>query len=67
MNFSSRDVGNGCSNPDLSEEDIDNLQFELTKVTQLFWTIHHMLHEKGNMFDIMCSLLSLLNKCGFFL
>ncbi|CAK6963831.1 tumor protein D54-like [Scomber scombrus] len=46
MNFSSRDVGNGCSNTDLSEEDIDNLQFELTKVEDEIQTLRQVLLAK---------------------
>ncbi|XP_067449094.1 tumor protein D54-like isoform X2 [Thunnus thynnus] len=46
MNFSSRVVGNGCSPTDLTEEDIDNLQFELAKIEDEIQTLRQVLLAK---------------------
>ncbi|XP_049437177.1 tumor protein D54-like [Epinephelus fuscoguttatus] len=43
MNFSTRVTENGCSPSDLTEEDIDNLKFELAKIEDEIQTLRQVL------------------------
>lgn len=46
MNFTTRTTGNGCSPPELSEEDKENLQTELSKVEDEIQTLRQVLVAK---------------------
>ncbi|XP_033824825.2 tumor protein D54-like [Periophthalmus magnuspinnatus] len=46
MNFSSRGTGNGCTPPELTEEDKENLQTELGKVEDEIQTLRQVLLAK---------------------
>uniref|UniRef100_A0A3Q1EHE1 Tpd52 like 2a n=1 Tax=Acanthochromis polyacanthus TaxID=80966 RepID=A0A3Q1EHE1_9TELE len=48
VHFSSRIIDNGCSPADLTQEDVDNLRFELAKVDDEIHTLRQVLLTKEN-------------------
>ncbi|XP_023131434.1 tumor protein D54-like [Amphiprion ocellaris] len=48
VHFSSRIIDNGCSPADLTQEDVDNLRFELAKIDDEIHTLRQVLLTKEN-------------------